>query len=57
MKVEKLAQNAQFPLLSLDCTEDFDIKVTELQAENPEHFKEFAGAQYFNWNKITEIIA
>lgn len=48
-KVEKLAEDAGIPLLSLSDTSDFDKKFADLQAENASDLKNFANSKSFNW--------
>lgn len=56
-KVEKLALEAGIPVISLDNTGDFEDKFEQLLTENQTALKNFAHTKYFNWDKITEIVA
>ena len=56
VKVEKLANEANIPLISMNATEDFDLIFRNLKQLNPEDLKSFADNNIFNWNEFENII-
>ncbi len=56
IKVEKLANEAGIPLISMDASEDFDIVFDELKQLNGSKLKEFADSKKFDWSGIDEVL-
>ncbi len=55
-KVEKLANEAGIPLISMNACEDFDQLFFNLKRLNNQDLIDFANSQYFDWTKIDKIL-
>lgn len=56
IKVEKLAEEACIPLISMDASEDFDMVFNNLKLLNEEYLKDFANSRHFDWSGIDKIL-
>ena len=55
-EVEKLAEEACIPLISMDASEDFDMVFNNLKLLNEEYLKDFANSRHFDWSGIDKIL-
>lgn len=56
IKVEKLANEAKIPLISMDASEDFVEIFQELQKLNKADLLKFAQSKHFDWTNVEKII-
>ena len=56
IKVEKLANEAGLPLISMDASEDFDFIFGEMKHLNELKLIEFADSHKFDWSGIDEVL-
>ena len=56
IKVEKLANEAGLPLISMDASEDFDLIFEEMKHLNEHKLSEFAATHKFDWSGIDEVL-
>lgn len=55
-KVEKLANEAQIPYVSMLANEDYDEKFAQLKNLDRQQLLEFANSKHFDWTKIEELM-
>lgn len=55
-KVEKLANEAQIPYVSMLANEDYDDKFSQLKNLDRQQLLEFANSKHFDWAKIEQIV-
>ena len=56
IKVQKLADEAGLPLISMDASEDFDLIFDKLKHLNEHNLSEFAAAHEFDWSGIDKVL-
>lgn len=56
IKVEKLANEAGIPLISMEASEDFDIVFDELKLLNENNLRDFANAKIFDWTNFDKSL-
>ena len=56
IKVEKLAQEAQIPIISMNAEDNFEKVYTKLKNLNSEDLLRFSKNNVFNWTKIDNYI-
>lgn len=56
IKVEKLAEEAQIPYVSMDASEDYDELFAQLKNLDSKALLNFCNEQHFDWTKIEYII-
>lgn len=56
IKVEKLAEEAEIPYVSMNADEDYDNLFEQLKNLDPYKLIEFSNSKHFDWTKIEEII-
>ena len=56
IKVEKLANEAGLPLISMDASEDLDLIFEEMKHLNEHKLSEFAATHNFDWSGIDEVL-
>lgn len=56
VKVEKLAEEAQIPFVSMNADEDYDNLFEELKNLDGQQLVEFSGSKHFDWSKIEDVI-
>lgn len=57
IKVEKLAQEASIPLISVDGSDDYEKAFFSLKSLNSEELRSFSAKKEFNWDKIEQLLA
>lgn len=57
IKVEKLAQEASIPLISMDGSDDYEKAFSSLKSLNSEELLSFSTKKEFNWDKIEQLLA
>lgn len=57
IKVEKLAQEASIPLISMDGSDDYEKAFSSLKSLNSEELLSFSTKKEFNWDKIKQLLA
>ena len=57
IKVEKLAQEASIPLISMDASDDYEKAFSRLKALNSAELRNFSAGKEFNWDKIEQLLA
>ena len=55
IKVEKLAQDANLPLISMDAHENLEVIYNKLQNLNKDELLRFANSKSFDWNEFDEL--
>ena len=55
IKVEKLAQDADLPLISMDAHENLEIIYNKLQNLNSDELLRFANSKFFDWTEFDEL--
>ncbi len=55
IKVEKLAQDAQLPLLSMDAHENLEQIYDKLQNINNDELSRFANSKFFDWTEFDKL--
>ena len=55
IKVEKLAQDANLPLISMDAHENLEVIYNKLQNLNKDELLRFANSKSFDWNEFEEL--
>lgn len=56
IKVEKLAQEAEIPIISMNGEEDFDEIFNSLKSLNENKINEFVKSQSFNWTNFEDAV-
>lgn len=56
VKVEKLAEEAQIPFVSMNADEDYDNSFEQLKNLDGQQLVEFSGSKHFDWSKIEDVI-
>ena len=56
VKVEKLADEAGLPIISMNASEDFDSIFNNMKHLNEHKLSEFADSHKFDWSGIDEIL-
>lgn len=56
IKVEKLAEEAQIPYVSMDASENYDELFTQLKSLDGNVLLNFSNEKHFDWTKIEEIV-
>ena len=56
IKVEKLAEDAAIPVISMDANEDFDDVYLKLQNLKREDLLRFAGTKSFDWSEFDSLL-
>lgn len=56
IKVEKLAQDANLPLISMDAHENLEVIYNKLQNLNKDELLRFANSKSFDWNEFDELL-
>lgn len=56
VKVQKLAAEADIPLISMSAGEDFDKIFSDMKCLNGNRLKEFSDNQRFDWSGIDEVL-
>lgn len=56
IKVEKLAQAANLPLISMDAQENLEVIYNKLQNLNKDELLRFANSKSFDWNEFDELL-
>lgn len=56
IKVEKLAEDAQIPCVSMAATEDYESLFAQLKNLDKNKLIEFSNSNHFDWSKIEELI-
>lgn len=56
IKVEKLAEEAQIPFVSMRADEDYDNLFAQLKNLDGQQLVEFSGSKHFDWSKIEKVI-
>ncbi len=57
IKVEKLAQDANLPIISMGANENFEAIYNKLQNLNKEELLRFANSKTFDWTEFDELFA
>lgn len=55
-KVQKLAEEAGLPIISMDASEDFDLVFEHMKHLNEMNLVEFAEAHKFDWSGVDEVL-
>ena len=55
IKVEKLAQDANLPIISMDAHENLEVIYNKLQNLNKEELLRFANSKTFDWTEFDEL--
>ncbi len=55
-KVQKLAEDAGLPIISMNASEDFDRVIYDMKHLNEAHLVEFANSHVFNWSGIEKVL-
>lgn len=56
IKVEKLAEEAQIPFVSMRADDDYDSLFNDLKNLDRQKLVEFSSSKHFDWTKIEEVI-
>lgn len=56
IKVEKLAQEAEIPMISMDAKENFEKIYNQMQKLNREKLMQFANTKEFDWSMIDNLL-
>ena len=56
IKVEKLAQEAQIPMISTDANENFEEIYNQMLELNPENLIKYADSKHFDWSQFDNIL-
>lgn len=56
VKVEKLANEANIPLISMDAHENFETIYKKLENLNKDDLLKFSNSKVFNWTKFDELV-
>ena len=56
IKVEKIANDAKIPIISMNAEEDFSIIFEELQNLNKDDLIKFAQSKHFDWTNFEKVI-
>ena len=57
VKVEKLAEEAQIPCLSMSMEEDYDVAFSSLKNLNNQKLIDYTASKTFDWSKIEKFIS
>lgn len=56
IKVEKLAEEAGIPYLSMNADEDYDALFNQLKNLDSKQLTDFSNSKHFDWTKIEELV-
>lgn len=56
IKVEKLAEDANLPIISMDAKENFEVIYSKLENLNQEELLRFANSKNFDWSEFDELL-
>lgn len=56
IKVEKLAEDANLPIISMDAKENFEVTYNKLENLNQEELLRFANSKNFDWSELDELL-